>query len=73
MRHPGRGATPRMPQRLNEGMMRKAISATEAAALVPDGASLLYGGFMGVGTPQRLVDALVERGVRGLTDLARGI
>ena len=53
--------------------MRKAISATEAAALVPDGASLLYGGFMGVGTPQRLVDALVERGVRGLTDLARGI
>ena len=47
--------------------MRKAITPAEAAALVPDGASLLYGGFMGVGTPQRLVEALVERGVRGLT------
>ena len=47
--------------------MRKAISAADAAALVPDGASLLFGGFMGVGTPQRVVDALVERGARGLT------
>ena len=47
--------------------MRKAITAAEAAALIPDGASLLFGGFMGVGTPCRVVDALVERGARGLT------
>ena len=47
--------------------MRKAITAAEAAALVPDGASLLFGGFMGVGTAQRVVDALVARGARGLT------
>jgi acetate CoA/acetoacetate CoA-transferase alpha subunit len=47
--------------------MRRAITAEDAAALVPDGASLLFGGFMGVGTPQRVVDALVARGARGLT------
>jgi acetate CoA/acetoacetate CoA-transferase alpha subunit len=47
--------------------MRRAITAAEAAALVPDGATVLYGGFMGVGTPMRVVDALVARGARGLT------
>jgi acetate CoA/acetoacetate CoA-transferase alpha subunit len=47
--------------------MRRAITAAEAAALVPDGATVLYGGFMGVGTPMRVVDALVARGARRLT------
>jgi acetate CoA/acetoacetate CoA-transferase alpha subunit len=47
--------------------MRRAISAATAAALVPDGASVMFGGFMGVGTPERLMDALVARGARGLT------
>jgi acetate CoA/acetoacetate CoA-transferase alpha subunit len=48
-------------------MTRRAISPTEAAAMVPDGASVMYGGFMGVGTPERIIDALVARGARGLT------
>ena len=39
--------------------MKQAISAAEAAALIPDGATILYGGFMGVGTPERVIDALV--------------
>jgi acetate CoA/acetoacetate CoA-transferase alpha subunit len=30
----------------------------------------MIGGFLGVGTPHRLVDALVERGARGLTIIA---
>lgn len=47
--------------------MRKAITAAAAAALIPDGASVMYGGFMGVGTPERIVDALVERNARNLT------
>lgn len=50
--------------------MRTSISAAAAAALVPDGASVMIGGFMGVGTPARTIRALVERGARGLTVIA---
>ncbi|MFQ3622828.1 MAG: 3-oxoacid CoA-transferase subunit A [Acetobacteraceae bacterium] len=47
--------------------MRKAITAAAAAELIPDGASVMFGGFMAVGTPERIVDALVARGARDLT------
>jgi acetate CoA/acetoacetate CoA-transferase alpha subunit len=47
--------------------MREAITPEGAAAMVPDGASIMVGGFMGVGTPERLIDALAARGARGLT------
>ena len=47
--------------------MRKAIKAAEAAGLIPDGASLMIGGFLAVGTPDRIIDALVARGAHGLT------
>jgi acetate CoA/acetoacetate CoA-transferase alpha subunit len=50
--------------------VRKAIKVTDAAELIPDGARVMIGGFMSVGTPLRLVDALVARGVRGLTVIA---
>src|SRR5689334_9176800 len=42
----------------------------QAVAKIPDGASLMIGGFMGVGTPERLVDELVRQGRRGLTVIA---
>ncbi|MCL1991588.1 MAG: CoA transferase subunit A [Spirochaetes bacterium] len=42
-------------------------SAKEAIAQIGDGASLMVGGFMGVGTPESLIDALVEKGVKNLT------
>jgi acetate CoA/acetoacetate CoA-transferase alpha subunit len=42
----------------------------EAVALIPDGASLMVGGFMGVGTPERLMDELVRHGKRELTVIA---
>jgi len=48
----------------------KTIPVEEAAALIPDGASLMIGGFMGVGTPERLIDALVKQGKRNLTVIA---
>jgi len=48
----------------------KTISAEQAAALIPDGASVMIGGFMGVGTPERIVDALVARRTGGLTVIA---
>jgi acetate CoA/acetoacetate CoA-transferase alpha subunit len=48
----------------------KTISVENAVAMIPDGASLMIGGFMGVGTPERLVDELVRQGKRGLTVIA---
>ncbi|MFV0334450.1 MAG: CoA transferase subunit A [Tropicimonas sp.] len=50
--------------------MKKATKLEDAAALIPEGAVLLIGGFMAVGTPERLIDALVERGVGGFTVVA---
>ena len=47
--------------------MKTAIPVEEAARRVPDGASLMVGGFMGVGSPHRLIDALVAHGCRNLT------
>jgi acetate CoA/acetoacetate CoA-transferase alpha subunit len=42
----------------------------EAVALIPDGATLMVGGFMGVGTPERVMDELVSQGKRNLTVIA---
>jgi acetate CoA/acetoacetate CoA-transferase alpha subunit len=50
--------------------MKRALRVDDAAALVADGATVLIGGFMGVGSPHRMIDALVARGVRGLTIVA---
>ena len=50
--------------------MKVAISAGKAAELIPDGSRLLIGGFMGVGSPHRLIDALVARGARNMTVIA---
>jgi acetate CoA/acetoacetate CoA-transferase alpha subunit len=46
---------------------KSAVSPEAAAALVGDGATILVGGFMGVGSPHRLIDALLARGTSGLT------
>jgi acetate CoA/acetoacetate CoA-transferase alpha subunit len=50
--------------------MKSALKVENAAELVLDGASVLIGGFMGVGSPHRIIDALVSRGVRDLTVVA---
>jgi acetate CoA/acetoacetate CoA-transferase alpha subunit len=42
----------------------------EAVSRIPEGASLMVGGFMGVGTPERLMDELVRQGRRNLTVIA---
>lgn len=44
----------------------KTISLADAAAMIPDGASLMIGGFMGVGSPERVIDELVRVGKRKL-------
>lgn len=50
--------------------MAKQISAKQAAEFVSDGMTVMIGGFMSNGTPEILMDALVERGVKDLTVIA---
>lgn len=46
------------------------VSLQNAIERIPDGAALMIGGFMGVGTPERLVDEIVRQGKRRLTVIA---
>src|ERR1700758_1112285 len=48
----------------------KTIAIDQAVELIPHGASLMIGGFMGVGTPERVVDEMVRQGKRDLTVIA---
>jgi len=48
----------------------KTAQAADIAELIPDGATLMIGGFLGAGTPSRLIDELVRRGRRELTIIA---
>lgn len=50
--------------------MKSVLTPDAAASLIKDGSSLLIGGFMGVGTPERMIDALVQSKVRNLTIIA---
>lgn len=45
----------------------KSVSAEEAVAMIPNGATVMVGGFMGVGTPERLVNELVRQNKSALT------
>jgi len=46
------------------------ITLEKAVALIPDGATIMVGGFMAVGTPERLMDELVRQGKKNLTVIA---
>ncbi|HEL0585860.1 TPA: CoA transferase subunit A [Streptococcus equi subsp. zooepidemicus] len=47
--------------------MNKRISMEEAVNLIKDGDTIMVGGFMTNGSPERLIDALVAKGVKHLT------
>ena len=47
--------------------MSKLSTISEAVAKVKDGMTIMIGGFLANGTPEKLVDALVESGVKDLT------
>ena len=51
-------------------MKNKAISVQRAVEMIPDGASLMIGGFLGVGSPNRIIDGLVQQGRNRLTVIA---
>ena len=46
------------------------ITLEKAVALIPDGATIMIGGFRAVGTPERLMDELVRQGKKNLTVIA---
>lgn len=46
------------------------ISLEQSVEMIPDGATLMIGGFMAVGTPERVVDELVRQEKRDLTVIA---
>src|SRR5215472_6238479 len=48
----------------------KMISLQDAVALIPKGATLMVGGFLDVGSPERVIDELVRQGKRNLTVIA---
>src|SRR5512144_1944507 len=48
----------------------KTLPLDQSVALIPDGASLMIGGFMAVGTPERVVDEIVRQNKRDLTVIA---
>ena len=50
--------------------MHKGIALSAAVERIPDGASLMIGGFMGIGSPHRLIGELVRQGRRSLTVIA---
>jgi 3-oxoacid CoA-transferase subunit A len=50
-----------------ERMEKVLATAAEAVALVPDGATIMMGGFGVCGLPENLIEALHDRGTRDLT------
>ncbi|ALC92176.1 hypothetical protein AM500_22165 [Bacillus sp. FJAT-18017] len=51
-------------------MVSKVITKQEAAQFFRDGVTVMAGGFMGVGTPQDLVDVMLEKEVKDITLIA---
>jgi len=48
-------------------LINKLISVKEAAEKVKEGMTIMVGGFLANGTPESLIDALVEKNVKNLT------
>jgi len=47
--------------------MNKICSINECINYITDGCTLMVGGFMGTGSPHKIIDALVEKGVKDMT------
>jgi acetate CoA/acetoacetate CoA-transferase alpha subunit len=50
--------------------MNKLISIDEAVSMIKDGMTIMVGGFLGVKNPFRIVDAIIEKGVKDITLIA---
>lgn len=50
--------------------MDKMKTIDQAMEHIKDGMTIMIGGFMGIGTPELLIDAMIEKGVKDLTIIA---
>jgi acetate CoA/acetoacetate CoA-transferase alpha subunit len=50
--------------------LNKLISIEEAVGMIKDGMTIMIGGFMGCKNPFRIIDAIVEKGVKDITIIA---
>jgi acetate CoA/acetoacetate CoA-transferase alpha subunit len=50
--------------------MNKLVSIEQAVDQIKDGMTVMIGGFLGVGNPHKVIDALVAKGVKDLTIIA---
>jgi acetate CoA/acetoacetate CoA-transferase alpha subunit len=50
--------------------MNKIRTIDEIMEHIKDGMTIMVGGFMGVGTPEAIIDAMIEKGVKDLTIIA---
>lgn len=50
--------------------MKKIVSMEEAISHIQDGMTIHIGGFLAVGTPETIITALIEKGVKDLTIIA---
>lgn len=50
--------------------MKKLVSMEEAISHIKDGMTVHIGGFLAVGTPENIITALIEKGVKDLTIVA---
>lgn len=54
----------------NETLVKKIISAAEAGKLIRANSSLMVGGFLRCGTPQRVIEEIIQNHTGGLTLIA---
>ncbi len=51
-------------------MKNKVVELSQAIDLVKDGMTIMVGGFLGAGSPEKLIDAIVAKGVKNITLIA---
>lgn len=50
--------------------MSKIVSLETCADLVEDGMTIMFGGFLGCGTPNRMIDAIIEKNTQNISLIA---
>lgn len=50
--------------------MDKVITIDQALEMIHDGMTIMFGGFLGIRNPMKLVDAILEKGVKDITLIA---